>query len=204
MLDSSKKRKTLSNGDLIHANWKMLYNSTFFNIDLPGFFNQNYLNYSNNFIRLNFYESSFHFFIKRLSMFNNLFFNNIYFIPSQKTNKPLDKLPNFYSDLSLLYKSSLLQKVSNKLFTRIIPLTEDLLQNNTLRSLKGKGDLIILQKTSFVLNKKRIEIVYNVTKYNPYIGSYIKFFNKSASKYSEEYFPKKLKNLKQFQKNIRF
>jgi hypothetical protein len=196
-LESKKERKSLSPKDLISSNWKVLYNTTFNNTSLQDtlstpFISNNY----NSLIKLSFYESSFHFFLKRLNSFNNLFSNKITSSPQNNNLNSLNLSNNNLSSTKGIYNITL----NNELGIKSTLYKESL--NYTKNSSNINKDLILVQRPGYFLTKKKVDILYNITKYSPSTGFNLKYFinlnlNKMPYKVLKPF------KLKQFKKNIK-
>lgn len=129
----------------------------------------------NSLIRLSFYESSFHFFLKRLNSFNTLSSNRVASLPSRELiTNPL--VNNYLSNLHSIYNVSLSNKFT-KLFTNNLPTNPTTLIYKD-DSIKLTGDIVLVQKPSYYLTKKRLDILYNLTKYSPNTNLNLRYFSK--------------------------
>jgi hypothetical protein len=206
-LDSKKLRKSLSPDNLISSNWKLLYNSTFSNPTLYNMLTSNVLvNNYNNFLRLNCYESSFHFFLKRLSNFNNLFSNWIILTPSNLKRVTNPSKNSLDSSLLNIYNLSLSNKPTqiNQPINNILSTTPQTPFNlSSHNSTSFNKDLILIQKPQYFLTKKKVELMYNLTKYSPLVSSNFKYFISFKGKsFNQSYFRCR-PNLKSFTKKIK-
>lgn len=202
-LDSKKLRKSLSPDNLISSNWKLLYNSTFSNSTLYNNINSSiFVNNNNNFLRLNYYESSFHFFLKRLSNFNNLFSNWIISAPSNFKKVLVPSKNSLDGSLLNIYNLSLSKKptqINPYITNNFLTPTNSLSSNST----DFNKDLILIQKVQYFLTKKRVELLYNLTKYSPLVSSDFKYFLNLKTKSYTPLCLKRRFNLKRFTKKIR-
>ena len=200
-LDSKKSRKSLSSKDLISSNWKVLYNTTFFNNLSDNNLNMPLLsNNYNNLIRLSFYESSFHFFLKRLNNFNNLLSNKVSSVPSNGRSKSsLDS--NYLNNLQSIYNISLSNRFKDLLDTN--PSNNYTNLNKLTIEPKVLSDIVLIQKPSYFLTKKKIDILYNLTKYSSSNNLNLRYFIKLNTPTNKNFFSKKTFKVKQFKKKIR-
>lgn len=201
-LDSKKLRKSLKSSDLISSNWKLLYNTTFFkSLNGTAVTNQAFMNNYHNLLRLSHYESSFHFFLKRLSNFNNLLSNKVSSVPLAKvTTYNLNNSSS--NNINTIYNLSLSNKVTQP---KLINPTLDKIKDGVevLGSSTFSKDLILIQKPSYVLTKKKVEILYNLTKYSPLSNNNLKYFDsKWINTKFDTYINRRFK-LKQFKKSIK-
>jgi hypothetical protein len=104
-----------------------------------------------NLIRLSFYESSFHFFLKRLNNFNSLSSNKISSLPSSEKSKNLLGT-NYLSSLQSIYNISLTNRFTNLLDNT--PSNDNTLRNSSSEP-KLLSDIILIQKPSYFLTKKK-------------------------------------------------
>jgi hypothetical protein len=152
-----------------------------------------------NLIRLSFYESSFHFFLKRLNNFNSLSSNKISSLPSSEKSKNLLGT-NYLSSLQSIYNISLTNRFTNLLDNT--PSNDNTLRNSSSEP-KLLSDIILIQKPSYFLTKKKIDILYNLTKYSPSNSLNLRYFIKLNTSFRGDFFKKKTFKLKQFKKKIR-
>lgn len=201
-LDSKKPRKSLDSKELLVSNWKILYNTTFFNsTNINSISNPLLSNNYNNLLRLSSYESSFHFFLKRLHNFNNLFTNKVSSLPILY-NEVNEKFKDDLSGIKFIYNLSLNNKLVNPSNTHK-DITNSTLTYTKLHNNFVRNDLVLLQTPAYFLTKKRVDIIYNLTKYSPTTNLNLKYYLRLQKNFSTKLLFKKSFKLKQFKKQIK-
>lgn len=125
---------------------------------------------------MNFFEQSFHFFLKRSASFNLLSSNTISTLPKQDSAR---KDNNSFSDLNNLVRVASSYQIS--MFADRLTTANRTINSKGVSSNFSK-DLLLVQKHRYLLNKKRIDIAYNLTKYSPKPTSSLKLFNQFINK----------------------
>jgi hypothetical protein len=122
------------------------------------------MNPSKNFNRLGFYESSFHFFLKRSQNFNSLHENNITStIVNNKFNRPF----KFNNSFKEIYKYSFYENVRKNLSNISISQLESsksIILDHKLVTHNSTQDYVLVSEFKNILNKKNTELIYNLTK----------------------------------------
>ena len=110
-----KKKGQLSSIDLIKNNWNLLYRSNLgYNFKINNSYRlMGFPNPQDNFLRLSFYESSFHFFLNRSKTYSSLNSNEITSTPNSTTFNPTDV--NTQSNLMSLYQTTFSSSLKNLL-----------------------------------------------------------------------------------------
>lgn len=120
------------------------------------------------FNRLSFYESSFHFFIKRFKLFNSLSSNYILALPTLKQSKE-DYVHNLNTRLSL-HKLAVVNSLRDLNNSTPHLSTSNILKPTTLSSLtpqhepQNLADVLNIRQDNDLLTTKTLERIYNITR----------------------------------------
>lgn len=125
-----------------------------------------------NFIKLSFYESSFHFFIKRVKNFSllpsNIVTSNPFYLGGTVLKDTKDNISYIHS----LSHNSLLKDITK------LKANFDICNNNKGGLLiTNKKDMVLLFNDSEFLNTRLLEVMYNLTKSNSLLSYKFNIFN---------------------------
>jgi hypothetical protein len=116
-LTHAKPSKSSSSRSIIQTTWKLLYQSSFNNTNLSNiYFSPTVFQDSTDiFRRLSFYETSFHFFLKRVKLFINLSSHNptirpLPFFSRANTQAQPDNLRSLYPLITILNAQGLVRR----------------------------------------------------------------------------------------------
>ena len=158
-LTSNKSdRKSIETTLLLKSNWNLLYNTSLFKNNNFNFFYQNTLiNTKDNLLKLSFFESSFHFFLKRMTNYNLLVNNQI----STTLNPNFNLLTNTkYTNIKFLYKTTL----NFKLNLSNLNINNSNINFNNFKINKHFKDILLIGKLKNQLNKTNSSLIYNLTR----------------------------------------
>lgn len=172
-LHFGKKKRQLDTLSLVKNNWNILYRSNFGynNFDTKFSLTPNLLS-QDNFIKLSFYESSFHFFIKRVKNFSllpsNIVTSNPFYLGGTVLKDTKDNISYIHS----LSHNSLLKDITK------LKANFDICNNNKGGLLiTNKKDMVLLFNDSEFLNTRLLEVMYNLTKSNSLLSYKFNIFN---------------------------
>jgi hypothetical protein len=174
IMNMQKKGKSLNTTTLLKYNWNLLYKSNLKSPYIKPFFtsvNENPI--SNNFIKLNLYETSFHFFLKRTKLFNSMQSNVI----SQSPNLQISNVDDQNHDLgvSKIYNYSISEftkSLSDNLTWGQHNVNHDNLPlDNTNPYSNSYEDILLLHRDKEIFSMQTLVSWHNIVNSNTLLGS---------------------------------
>jgi hypothetical protein len=179
-LTFKKRSNTLNSLQQLRSNWNLLYRSTFGYQNLTSTFKTpSSVTSADIFMRLSFYESSFHFFLNRIKFYSSLSNHSINSNPYLVVQ---DRTPtNNFDSVEMLYNTTKNTMLPNSklLNLNVTNLSSKMSLTNEASSTSTTSlrDIILISKDSEIFTKKGAESITNLTKSLNLKGSFYKKFS---------------------------